>query len=135
MCSPILADVKRIDVIVDLDHLNKLVNLASDMDSQAHFKVLRQYLILLLCPPSPFVNSTVEAIKFGDGILEKLKQPAWAVVTNKDLKIKNEMQMILALIAVSHPEFAGKLYDQKVLLEDLLLADKDSQDQTVAKKK
>jgi hypothetical protein len=43
--------------------------------------------------------------------------------------------MILALIAVSHPEFAGKLYDQKLLLEDLLMAEKENSDVIVAKKK
>jgi hypothetical protein len=52
---------------------------------------------------------------------------------NKELKVKNEMQMMLSLIAVSHPEFAIKLYEQKLLMEDLLV--KESHESMIAKKK
>ena len=91
MCSPILIDVKRIDMSADKDSLFKLFNVASEIDGNAHLKVLRQYLILLLCPPIPFFNEATTPVDFGEAILERLQKPAMANATNKELKIKNEM--------------------------------------------
>jgi hypothetical protein len=75
ICSPILLDVKRIDINTDLDSLFKLFQICQDVDGANHLKVLRQYMLLLLCPPMPFVNSNVVPIDFGEAILEKLKKP------------------------------------------------------------
>lgn len=73
-------------------------------------------MVLLLCPPSPFINSQVQPVKLGTVLLDELKEKS----EQEDDAARKEKRMILSLIALSQPPFAGKLYDARLLLDDLL---------------
>lgn len=104
MCSPLLAGHRRLDISVDQDSLLKLIEACADIESSIYeldreqiLLSLRQYLVLLLCPPSPFINSKVQPVKFGTMLLDELTDKS----EKEDDKSRKEKRTILSLIALS----------------------------------
>jgi ABC-type phosphate transport system ATPase subunit len=98
MCSPILAGQKSIDLVVNSATMEKLMTTASEVqDDKKSINVLREYIILLLCPPAPFSNTLADPTAFGATLLS-------------DHENSSEKQHMLALIALGQAEFAEKLW-------------------------
>lgn len=66
-------------------------------DDKKSINVLREYIILLLCPPAPFSNTLADPTAFGATLLS-------------DHESSSEKQHMLALIALGQAEFAEKLW-------------------------
>jgi hypothetical protein len=73
LCAPSLVSHKRIDLAVATATLLQVVDLAASNDSSSNeqeTRLLQQFVVLLLCPPAPFVNSMADPVGFTKALLE-----------------------------------------------------------------
>jgi hypothetical protein len=113
LCAPGLVAHKRIDLAVDpatLLHIIDLTSASAASGSESQTRMLRQFVVLLLCPPAPFVNTLANPVSFADDLLEtKCEDPANA----------QQRQLLAGVLAASKSEIALKILDRGLLLEEL----------------
>ena len=115
LCAPSLVGHKRIDLAVPTTILMQVIDLAATTNSfttDQETRLLRQFVVLLLCPPAPFVNSLADPVGFTKALLEAEDVDA--------LKTK-QRQILVSGLAASRSEIAEKVHQQELLLNELSL--------------
>lgn len=72
--------------------------------------MLRQFVVLLLCPPSPFVNSLADPVSFANDLLEN---------KTEDVTIIQQRQLLAGVLAASKSDIALKIFEKGLLLNEL----------------
>ena len=72
--------------------------------------MLRQFVVLLLCPPAPFTNSLADPVSFADALLQDSKP---------DSRLTSQRQILASVLAASKSEIALKMFELGLLLQDL----------------
>lgn len=113
LCAPSLANHKRIDLAVDAVCLLNILDLTASPSTggaESQTRMLQQLLVLLLCPPSPFVNSLAHPVTFSNELLAG---------DSGDLARKRQRQLMASVLAASRSEIAHSILDQGLLLKEL----------------
>jgi len=95
LCAPGLVAHKRIDLAVDPAALLRIIDLTSTSataGTESQTRMLRQFVVLLLCPPAPFVNSLADPVTFANDLLQG--QPGDAGATR-------QRQVLASVLAAS----------------------------------
>ena len=72
--------------------------------------MLRQFVVLLLCPPAPFVNSLADPVTFANDLLKAHPD---------DQRKTQQRQILVSTLAASKSEIAVKIFDLGLLLNEL----------------
>lgn len=102
LCAPGLPSHKKIDLAVNQDVLFQIIDLASSSPDET--RMLRQFVILLLCPPSPFVNSLADPCTFAKELLNQEGQ---------------QRQIVASILAASRQDIAQMVFDLNLLQIEL----------------
>jgi len=97
---------------VNQDTLLKIIALLvveEDGPEIVHRDVLSEFAILLLVPPAPFKNSSIEQVTFANEVL--LAAPASS--SEEDQALSNAKQSIACILACQNHSVAMKIFDTK----------------------
>lgn len=72
--------------------------------------MLRQFVVLLLCPPAPFVNSLADPVTFSDSLLQGHQEDAGKT---------RQRQILAGVLAAARSEIAQRVFDLGLLLKEL----------------
>jgi hypothetical protein len=100
LCAPGLVAHKRIDLAVDaatLLHIIDLTSVSATSGCESQTRMLRQFVVLLLCPPAPFINTLANPVSLANDLLEtKRVDPINA----------QQRQLLAGVLAASKSEIA-----------------------------
>lgn len=114
LSAPSLTAHKRIDLAVDSAALLGIIDMTSALaaeGSESQTRLLRQFVVLLLCPPAPFVNSLAHPVAFSGELLAG--QP------EEDSGKTRQRQLLASVLAASISEIAHGILDRGLLLKEL----------------
>lgn len=72
--------------------------------------MLRQFVVLLLCPPAPFVNSLADPVTFSEELLQGHQE---------DAEKTRQRQILASVLAAAKSEIAKRVFDLGLLLKEL----------------
>jgi hypothetical protein len=72
--------------------------------------MLRQFVVLLLCPPAPFVNSLADPVTFANDLLK---------AHHEDPGKTRQRQILASTLAASKSAIAQRIFDLGLLLNEL----------------
>ena len=113
LCAPSLLTHKRIDLAVPTATLLQVLDLAASNESPSHeheTRLLQQFVVLILCPPAPFVNSMADPVSFTRSLLE---------AESGDEVRARQRQILVGGLAATRSEIAEKVYKERMLLGKL----------------
>lgn len=113
LSAPSLGAFKRIDLAVESSTVLNIVDTAvtvAGTDSQAG--LLRELAVLLLCPPSPFVNSLAQPVAFTNKLLADTSESQASTVLH-------QRQILVSVLAASISEIATAILDRAILMKEL----------------
>jgi len=104
---------KKIDLAVAPAALLRIIDLTSasaGAGTESQTRMLRQFVVLLLCPPAPFVNSLADPVTFSEDLLKGHQE---------DPAKTRQRQILASVLAAAKSEIAKRVFDLGLLLDVL----------------
>ena len=87
-----------------------LTSTPTTASTESQTGMLRQVVVLLLCPPAPFVNSLADPVTLANDLLQ---------THHEDPRKTRQRQILASILAASKSEIAQKIFDLGLLLNEL----------------